>query len=255
MRKDDVVIAVEKDGNVHEISISHKSSSIFETLHGKGSVERIIVLLASECNSFADVGRILNMSRQSVQQWFNAHLSRHFQDHNGMARKRACTLVSARRKHFPLYVRRLWHDARKHGISVAQVNKINASGLVSRMATVIFLGDVLTSVYYLENRHSLSGGHVFYATTMITRKGVQRFPLHCFIVSVGEDLVEEYFFVKRETLNAYIGTRSAATINLPLTEARQNYISRRRAKIDWREFCGEKGWDIVRNLIAQSRSG
>lgn len=254
MEKDEVMVAVEKDGVIYSIPFSYAAFAGFERRHGVGSVERMMSMLASDCNSFADVGAAMNLSRERVRQWYMKHLARHFPQRNGRARKRICAVVRPRRKTFPDYMRRLWHEARKRHIPVAQANHIYADGKVSAPATVIFLGDVLTSVYSLKNRHSCIGGYVTYAATMVTKRSVQTFPLHCFIVSADSNFVENCFFVKQEVLAVYLGARLAATVNLPLNEGKLGYVnvSRFKVGVDWREFRGEKGWEIVQGLCAQT---
>lgn len=127
--------------------------------------------------------------------------------------------------------------------------------MVRNLITAISLGDVPTKVYFSEHKIVQDGVYMIYAQSGITKSTVQKFALHCFITSATENLQEERFFIRREELQVLMGTRSQATIYLPLAEVKLGYADRYTKKINWREYCAENGWNLVKNLIAESRSG
>lgn len=256
VKKDEVIVAVEKDGIVYQVPFSYASFAKFENRHGVGSVARMAELLASDCNSFIDIGRMMGTSRQSVQQWYESHMSRHLPSQNGRIRRRICILSKPRRKTLPDYMLRLWNQARRRNIPVAQINAISTQGKVRGLRTALSLGGVHTSVHYLKNKRTVVGSHHLYVDTHahIVRSMIMRFPVHCFITSRDElrGLSENYFFIPQKDLEAYMGRRSRAGIHLPLVERQPGYAGKMLSRNDWRKFGGENGWDIMQALCAQS---
>lgn len=252
MKKDEVIVTVEKDGVIYRIPFSYAAFVGFERRHKAGSIASMVNILAPDCHSFARVGAAMNLSRERVRQWYMKNLARHFPQRNGRARRRMCAVVRPRRKTFPDYMRRLWREARKRGIAVSQINTIHTDGHVSSLRSALSLGGVQTCVHWLQNKKVGHRARVVYARTNITRKVVVRFPLHCFVIS-GDDpsgIRENYFFVTREKLEAYLGGRLTTSLALPLTERQQTGVGMRGG--GWREFSGESGWNSVRDLCAQT---
>lgn len=97
----------------------------FDGNHGKGSGDRLVSLLEQNCNTFTDISKEFNLSKERIRQLYNKEV-RHTLSvpRTGHQRIRACTIVKPHRNKFPEYVLAVWKRARQKGLPVTYINTI-----------------------------------------------------------------------------------------------------------------------------------
>ena len=65
------------EGNIYAIPVSRESIYFFEKKHGKGSLLRMLRLLANDCNTFSSIANQFGLTRERVRQIYKRKLSLH----------------------------------------------------------------------------------------------------------------------------------------------------------------------------------
>ena len=231
------IMILEKEGKKFEIPVPQDHKIAFEERHGKGSLRRLYTLLARDCNTFVEIGRMFGVTNERIRQIYKQRLAPHLPKKNGRERQRACTLARIhflrKGESFPKHVLVVWGKAKKLGFPVSHVNHIYCT-----ISKELLINGKLCKIYRTHPSSQSQPNGPLYAHTTIAPAGSYAFLI---VVINIKGMRETYFIIPGEqfdNISRFKNKRgyTRRSLNLPIGPKHQ-------ADNPWREY--ENAWHLL----------
>lgn len=246
--KEGNTIRVAREDGIFYIPINEAHCYGFEKLHGSGSLIKLYSLLARNCESFVDIGKEYELSRERIRQIYERRIAPFLPHKSGRERQRQCTLTRIHLARFPKATLAVWREARKCNITVSHINSTNSIGRVFTLGTKLTLNGKRCGISSISNQFTPTTSYRKYARLAVTTKSLRKFDFLICVLYITKSKKQFFIIPTADLLSASYSKSEHYCFYLPY-EILPVY-NNIRPKLDWYSYIN--AWHLLKDVNARA---
>lgn len=244
IKREDNLLIVERQEGLFGIPICKNYEQRFEKLHGKNSLIKLYQLLAEDCRSFSEIGRMFQLSRERIRQIHKKQLAPFLPSKCGHERRRICTIARLKRRPLPPLIREIWSIARRNCVKAdVIISGLKDHPRISRRSLI--LNGNKARVLMCKNKClSYKGSSVFLTHNSVSLKTLTQYDVIIFIIAVP-GFRRKYFLIPASKMLDVSYSRDLYKIEFKMPIEKEGDGINYAKKYNWWQY--ENAWHILQD--------